>query len=138
MSTILKIKLKKKRNTYFLSDCGADQTLPVYVNISDNATFHIQTNESQSIHTIEVLRSFSSIRRRIFLLHSLDWRRILRLPFDGQYQDRVLSVTVNVTAGLRILYLTIADIQPDDNGTYIIQTRRGNETCFIVYVLGKK
>ena len=70
-----------------------------------------------------------------------DWNSTYVSNNGIKYRDRIFTATVNVTTGLRIIYLTIANIQPDDNGTYMIQPSnwflRVNETCFKLYVLGR-
>ena len=116
----------------------------MYVNVSDNATFHIQVNQFQFVHRIHLYRMMES-RSRIATVSfpSGDWNSTYVTKNGIKYRDRILTATVNVTTGLRIIYLTIADIQPDDNGTYMIQPRFDwfpigvNETCFKLYVLGR-
>ena len=84
--------------------------LSVYVNVSENATFHVQINESQRISKIDVQRSFGSIY--VFKFYSSDWRHLDSWPYNPQYRDRVeLAVDFNVTDGMRSMNLTIADIQ---------------------------
>ena len=118
--------------------------VPVYSNISDNATFHMQINESQRIYdTIEILHSFNSTRRHIFRFHFFIWpdlEHVHAAPHDARYRDRiVLSIDKNVTDGLRRFNVTLVDVQQSDNGTYVIQSfpRSWNETCFVMYILGK-
>ena len=114
--------------------------------MSDNATFHIQTNESYFLHRIEVFRSFKDISRIIYEIHNFnhfsefDPQDVYVLPYDKQYQDRALCVSGNVSGSLQTLYLTLTDIQPSDNGTYIIQSRYADniQMYYILYVLGKK
>ena len=120
--------------------------VPVYSNISDNATFHMHINESQIIYDIEILHSFNSTRRRIFRFHFFyiwpDLEHVHTSPHDPRYRDRiVLSIDKNVTDGLRRFNVTLVDVQQSDNGTYIIQPHplplRWNETSFVIYALGK-
>ena len=114
--------------------------MPVYSNISDNATFHMQVNDSHRIYDIEILRSFETTRKRVFAFDVFYWLHNYPLPFDPQYRDRVeLSVDQNVTDGIRRFNITLVDVQQSDNGTYVIQShpRSWNETCFVMYILGK-
>ena len=114
----------------------------MYVNVSDNATFniHVQASETGPFDTIYVrYRSQGYIIFRFIFECYLDFNLCVRRAFHFFDRNRASVRVENVSAGMQDINVSISDIKPFHSGTFMFQlgSSSGNGTCFKLYVLGK-
>ena len=96
----------------------------------------MQTNQSNKFYRPDVVRSFEGVRKTIFIIDclSINFTRAI----DDLYQDRELYVTEDMSNNWQTLDLNVTLTDVESKLTMELLLSSPVETCFILYILGKK
>lgn len=125
---------------FYFADCQKkDDIVAVIANITGNAKFHIQSNETDHFMDIVLYRMYQKMNEeRIAMLHGL-YSDIDIFELDPAYRSRFsANVTIEDAKKMDIL-ITLSAVEVADAGVYMAEMRypRSLRKCFTLYALGE-
>ena len=125
---------------FYFSDCQKkDGIVAVIANITDNATFHIQLNETHDFMKIVLHRMTEEMNEeRVLQLYTHE-SDIRIYEYDSSYRRR-FSANITIEGITKDIFITLSAVEVADAGFFIAEMRHPESIrkCFTLYVLGER